>query len=918
MKKIITLIVCIICLQFGLKGQTTTIIHDTAMLSCLKETEVRFKNYRVGNPLNSPWINYNLPCFSGDTMYVVRFSNLTDLNTLGGQSAFPGFTVNFSNRNISNLHGLEYLNNLYFYAWYGGTINVSHNNITDSGLYYLPPNFGDQLNCALDISYNNITNITPLISKYLQRINASHNQMTQIPLLNLDGNTFKWGYVDFSYNSITSAAIINSNSGTTNHYPTYNLSHNLLTTFPKIVKRVTYNPFYFALDVSYNNISSIDSSIIIDTMTTSHYNDIITADINLADNNLGNLPSNAFLKLGNMHFYPSSLNLGSNNLSTCPELFFYCNYLSLSNNNIYCLPKLPQSINTLFIDTNKITCIPNAVATINGASGANYPVCNPTNNVNGCLGFPTVKGRIYLDRNKNGVKDGADIYLPHIKVLFDSTATSITDNNGWFSASTDSLGVKKVKIIAPRYHTAFPDSATIVFTRYDTTANIGEIGIQLTTIIDSLSINVTPGGAARPGFDYAYTITYKNVGTTTLAPNVTINYNNALLIYDSCNKANAINTGNSISFNISSLQPDEVGYAIVYFKIVTSAPIGSKLNVTSVLTANTVTALDSSVVIIRGSYDPNEKTAAPEFSTLQLVNGDAIDYIIHFQNTGNDTAFTVVLADTLNPKLKLNSFEMVGSSHNCTTTIRDNKIYFEFRNILLPDSNVNNLSSNGFVRYRVKPISTLLVGDTIPNKASIYFDYNKPVETNIARTLIVTPPLPVKLLSYALKLVQTDKKSVENTWITANEINASHFNIQRSIDGADFKTVGKVAAKGEGSYNFKDVLASINLPSTIFYRLQMVDKDGRIEYSSIKEINLKHQTLNSLSIYPNPAKGIVTIYCEGAKELMMIDYLGRTVYRSTVDSLPLTVNLKQLPKGIYVVKAIMNSREIKTEKLVVE
>ncbi len=68
----------------------------------------------------------------------------------------------------------------------------------------------------------------------------------------------------------------------------------------------------------------------------------------------------------------------------------------------------------------------------------------------------------------------------------------------------------------------------------------------------------------------------------------------------------------------------------------------------------------------------------------------------------------------------------------------------------------------------------------------------------------------------------------------------------------------------------------------------------------------------------NPAKDLATIECKGAKELMVIDYLGRTVYRSTVNSQPLTVNTKQFTKGINVVKAVMKNGDIKTEKLVIE
>jgi hypothetical protein len=64
---------------------------------------------------------------------------------------------------------------------------------------------------------------------------------------------------------------------------------------------------------------------------------------------------------------------------------------------------------------------------------------------------------------------------------------------------------------------------------------------------------------------------------------------------------------------------------------------------------------------------------------------------------------------------------------------------FKFDNILLPDSNVNEPASHGFVRYRIQPQDTLALGDSIKNFAAIYFDFNDPVITNTAVTEVVSP-----------------------------------------------------------------------------------------------------------------------------------------------------------------------------------
>jgi len=63
----------------------------------------------------------------------------------------------------------------------------------------------------------------------------------------------------------------------------------------------------------------------------------------------------------------------------------------------------------------------------------------------------------------------------------------------------------------------------------------------------------------------------------------------------------------------------------------------------------------------------------------------------------------------------------------------------------------------------------------------------------------------------------------------------------------------------------------------MYYRLEIVDKDGSKTYSSTQLITINSK-LSTLNIYPNPAKDLVTIECKGARELLIIDYLGKEVY----------------------------------------
>jgi len=177
--------------------------------------------------------------------------------------------------------------------------------------------------------------------------------------------------------------------------------------------------------------------------------------------------------------------------------------------------------------------------------------------------------------------------------------------------------------------------------------------------------------------------------------------------------------------------------------------------------------------------------------------------------------------------------------------------------------------------------------------------------------------VPLKFMNYALRQTQGDK--VENLWTTANEINVSHFNIQRSINGRDFTTIGKVEAnnKSYNEYSFMDNGQQSTVDSRLYYRIESIDFDGRKQYSEIRNVELGIRN-GGLSVYPNPAKDFVTIECAGANKLLVIDNLGRTIKQFNNLTQPQILNCKQLSNGVYIIKAIMINGDIKTEKLIIK
>jgi uncharacterized delta-60 repeat protein/uncharacterized repeat protein (TIGR01451 family) len=137
--------------------------------------------------------------------------------------------------------------------------------------------------------------------------------------------------------------------------------------------------------------------------------------------------------------------------------------------------------------------------------------------------------------------------------------------------------------------------------------------------------------------------------------------------------------------------------------------------------------------VITNSYDPNDKQGFPLGITENhhIMPNQDIEYLIRFQNTGTDTAFTVIITDTLDTDLDIFSVISGVSSHNYKFRMHGPRVLeWRFDNILLPDSNVNEPASNGFVTFKVKQNKNLANGTLITNTANIYFDFNAPIITN--------------------------------------------------------------------------------------------------------------------------------------------------------------------------------------------
>jgi uncharacterized repeat protein (TIGR01451 family) len=363
--------------------------------------------------------------------------------------------------------------------------------------------------------------------------------------------------------------------------------------------------------------------------------------------------------------------------------------------------------------------------------------------------YNQVQGAAFADANANGTPDAGETLFGGLIIesqpegLFFSTDAG----TGAYSAITE-LGVHQVSLASPpQYYTlppaSIPQPAT--FSTFGNIAGNRHFALQPIPNQQDLQAFVTAFNRARPGFGLRYRVTYRNIGTTTTSGTVTVQLDPRLTYLS--NTANGTRTGNALDVIYANLAPGESRSFDIQFQVPTTVTVGAVLNtVATVLPVATDlvpadnTATDA--LTVTASYDPNDiRVNWPRLTPTQVSAGEWLEYTIRFENLGTDTAFSVMLRDALPAALlNLGTLDLFAASHGCTYRLAAGGLLtVQFPSILLPHRGANVLRSSGFVRFRIRPIGTLAVGDLVPNKADIHFDFNAPITTNTAITEVWTP-----------------------------------------------------------------------------------------------------------------------------------------------------------------------------------
>jgi uncharacterized repeat protein (TIGR01451 family) len=361
--------------------------------------------------------------------------------------------------------------------------------------------------------------------------------------------------------------------------------------------------------------------------------------------------------------------------------------------------------------------------------------------------YNTIKGTIRYDTNGNGC-DPADSLLKNLKVKINDAANTFYTTlqaDGSYSWYSYSGNFNVVPQLESAYFSFSPISATANFSAANGSVATRDFCLAKIGTVKDLSVVIVPVGRARPGFGAHYQIIYRNKGTETLSGQIDLEYDQSKMTLTSALPVADSQFTNQLHWKFTDLQPFQSKTIDVYFTLAVPPVnnIGDILPFVATISPLTgdITPADNRFAleqVIVGSYDPNDKTCLEGRAIHISKAGEYVHYLVRFQNMGTDTADNIVVKDTLSSNFDWNSVELLQTSHPCTLRqTKGNILEFIFKDILLPAKIQNEPASNGYVLFKVKSKSTLIIGDSLANSAAIYFDFNPPVITNTTITKYV-------------------------------------------------------------------------------------------------------------------------------------------------------------------------------------
>ncbi len=366
--------------------------------------------------------------------------------------------------------------------------------------------------------------------------------------------------------------------------------------------------------------------------------------------------------------------------------------------------------------------------------------------------FNSLAGSVTLDIDNDGC-DAQDPGQAFTTMSFTSGTNqyatfSLTDGNYLSYITGTGTYLVQPALENPSLFTVTPPTSQLTLSGTTTSADL-DFCITPNGIHHDVEVTIAPLSVIRPGFDASYAVTYRNKGNQVENGQVSFLFDDDKLDLVSTSQAPANSATGNLSWNFTGLLPYESRSITV--TVNANSPVETPaVNIGDIMTYNvsvTPTQGDESLAdntftlnhTVVGAYDPNDITCLEGDVVSPSLIGQFLHYNVNFENTGNYPAENVVVRMKMDAsKFDMSSMQFIGSSHQPRIQRSGDLVEFIFEGIQLP------AEGKGYVLFKIKTKNTLVTGNSVSQKADIYFDFNAPVATNTATTTfqqlnIVTP-----------------------------------------------------------------------------------------------------------------------------------------------------------------------------------
>lgn len=360
----------------------------------------------------------------------------------------------------------------------------------------------------------------------------------------------------------------------------------------------------------------------------------------------------------------------------------------------------------------------------------------------------------FLDSNNNGIKDVGEVNFNHGNFVYqindsgiDLYGSTIFQGSYYIFDSNPTNSYDISFAVNPNLNTYYTSSVLHNNINLPTGSGNNTLYFPIVNVLPHVdaSVSLYPSGQPRPGFTYSNIITYQNNGFQTI-PSGTVTFTKGSNVsITSISQTGTTATSNGFTYDFTNLAPFETRTIYVNLTVPTipTVSLGDLVTNTASIQINndidTANNTSTATQTIVGSYDPNDKSESHggKIGLDTFTSNDYLYYTIRFENTGNASTEFIRVEDVLDGTLDESSFEMIAASHPVNTRRSGNQLIWHFYNTQLPPTSVDPENSHGYVHFRIKLKPGFAIGDSVPNTAFIYFDYNPAIVTNTFNTQLV-------------------------------------------------------------------------------------------------------------------------------------------------------------------------------------